>query len=231
MQPCHFTRQGNPPLLNKQPSYILILVVLVLLLELPRLKTFRKLLTKRKASAKSTKPRVLKVKTEDDCPYCQTGHTLTTPPPETTHTPYSETKSKRGRKKKICTHNYFCSNPQCYYYLVTDERIHALIGYRSHGKYECIPDLFCQACESKFTIRKHTLLYRLKTLSKIIFMAMSLLVLGIDTSALQEALGIQESTLRTWLTRSGAQSRKLHERFFQKIFPSHTFNWMSCGRK
>jgi IS1 family transposase len=162
----------------------------MLLLELPRLKTLWKSLTKRKASAKSTTPRVLKVKTEDDCPYCQTGHTLTIRPAETALTPYSESKSKRGGKKKICTHNYFCSNPHCYYYLVTDERIHALIGYGSHGKYECIPDLFCQACESKFTIRKHTLLYRLKTLSKIIIMAMSLLVLGIDTTALQEGLGI-----------------------------------------
>jgi len=221
MQPCDFSGQGNPHLLNKQSSYILILVVFVLLLELPRLKTFWKLLTKKKASAKSTIPRVLKVKTEDDCPYCQTGHTLTIAPPETTHIPYSETKSKRGRKKKICTHKYFCSNPDCYYYQVSDERIHALIGYGSHGKYECIPDLFCQECERKFTIRKHTLLYRLKTLSKIIFMAMSLLVLGIDTSALEEAMGIQESTLRTWLTRSGAQSRKLHERFFKNLVLAH----------
>jgi len=91
--------------------------------------------------------------------------------------------------KKTCTQNYFCSNPQCYYYQVADERVHALIGYGSHGKYEHIPDLFCQACESKFTIRKYTLLYRFKTHSKIIFMAMSLLALGIDISALQEALG------------------------------------------
>jgi hypothetical protein len=67
-------------------------------------------------------------------------------------TPYCQTKSKRGRKKKICTHNYFCSNPLCYYYLVTDERIHALIGYGPHDKHERIPDLFYQACESKFTI-------------------------------------------------------------------------------
>jgi len=65
------------------------------------------------------------------------------------------------------------------------------------------------------------LLYRLKTLSKIIFLAMNLLVLGIDVSALQEALGIQESTLRSWLTRSGAQSRKLHEYFFRNLSLVH----------
>jgi transposase-like protein len=195
--------------------------VLILLLELPRLKTLLKTLTKRKAPAKSSKPRSLKPKSEKDCPYCQAGNTQRVPLPEISVTPYSETKSKRGRKKKICTHNYFCSNPECYYYHVTDERIHVLIGYGSHGKYECIPELFCQECESKFTTRKHTLLYRLKTLSKINFLAMSLLVLGIDVSALQEALGIQESTLRTWLTRSGAQSRKLHERFFKDLTLAH----------
>jgi hypothetical protein len=66
-----------------------------------------------------------------------------------------------------------------------------------------------------------TLLYRLKTLSKIIFMTMNLLVLRIDTSALEEALGIQESTLRTWLTRSGAQSRKLHDSFFKDLNLAH----------
>jgi hypothetical protein len=57
----------------------MILVVLVLLLELPRLKILWTLLTKRKASAKSSKPRMLKVETEDDYLYCQTGHTRTTP--------------------------------------------------------------------------------------------------------------------------------------------------------
>lgn len=179
------------------------------------------MLTQKKSTAKSSNPRTLKPKSEKDCPYCQAGHAQTVPLPETRHTPYSQTKRRRGRKKKICTHNYFCSNPDCYYYLVRDERIHALIGYGSHGKNESIPDLFCQACESKFTIRKHTLLYRLKTLSKIIFLAMNLLVLGIDTSALQEALGIQESTLRTWLTRGGLQGRKVHQRFFKDLILAH----------
>ena len=199
----------------------MILVVLILILEFPRLKTVWKWLTKKRSSAKTSNPRVLKVKSENDCPYCQTKHTIIIPPRETTHTPYSDIKGRGGRKKKICTHGHFCSNPLCYYYQVADERIHALIGYGAHGKYERIQDLYCQACKAKFTIRKHTLLYRLKTLSRIIFMAMSLLVLGIDTSALQEALGIQESTLRTWLTRSGAQSRKLHEHFFQNLSLAH----------
>jgi hypothetical protein len=57
-------------------------------------------------------------------------------------------------------------------------------------------------------------------MSKIIFLAMNLQVLGIDVSALQEALG-EESSLRTWLTRCGAQSRKLHERFFRDLNLGH----------
>lgn len=207
--------------MNKQSSYILILIVLILLLELPRLKTMWKSFIKKMSSPKSAKPRTLKPKSEKDCPHCEKGHAQTLASPETALVPYDQTKGKGGRKKKICTQNYFCSNPQCYYYLVTDERIHALIGYGSHGKHERIPDLYCQACESKFTIRKYTLLYRLKTHSKIIILAMNLLGLGIDTSALQEAMGMQESSLRTWLTRSGIQGRKLHERFFKNLTLGH----------
>jgi|GEM_PF-4662549 len=52
-------------------------------------------------------------------------------------------------------------------------------------------------------------------------MVMTLLVLGIDISALQEAMRIQESTVRTWLTRSGEQGRKLHDRFFKDLTLGH----------
>jgi hypothetical protein len=59
----------------------------MLVLELPRLKIVWKALTKKRSLAKTTKSRELKVKTENDCPYCGKGeHTLTIPPPETTHT-------------------------------------------------------------------------------------------------------------------------------------------------
>jgi hypothetical protein len=58
----------------------------MLVLELPRLKAVMKALTKKRSLAKTTKSRELKVKTENDCPYCGKGeHTLTIPPPETTH--------------------------------------------------------------------------------------------------------------------------------------------------
>ena len=58
--------------------------------------------------------------------------------------------------------------------------------------YESIPDLFCQAFETKFTIRKHTLLDRLKTLSKIIFIAMSLYGAGDCYLSIAESAGDSE---------------------------------------
>ena len=127
--------------------------------------------------------------------------------------PWGWMKGKGGRRKTISTQNYFGSNPEYIYYLIADERIHALVGCGVHEKYEEIRDLKCQACGKKFTIRKHTVLHRLKTQSKIISLASSLLALGMDSSALEEALEIRGSTLRTWLSRSGEHGNKLHERF------------------
>jgi len=54
-----------------------------------------------------------------------------------------EKKSKKGRKKTVCTRHQFSSNPDCDYYLITDDKIHALVGYGKHGKYEDIQDLIC----------------------------------------------------------------------------------------
>ena len=116
-------------------------------------------------------------------------------------------------KKKLKTQNHFCANPDCEYYLIRDEHIHALVGYGSHGKYEMIQDLTCQACVKKFTIRKHTVLYRLKTRSWIVRLALNLLAVGMDISALEEAIQIRESTLRVWLARNGE-----HGQFINLLF-------------
>jgi IS1 family transposase/transposase-like protein len=155
----------------------------------------------------------MKPRSEKDCPHCQ--QTLTS---EKTRvvlpTPWYQRKGKGGPKKTVPTRHQFCSNPNCDYYLITDENVHALVGYGSHGKYEHIQDLFCQACKKKFTIRRRTILYRLKTHSKTVRLSLALLALGMDISSLEEAIEVRECTLRVWLTRSGDQGRKLHERFF-----------------
>ena len=205
--------------MNNQPSFIIFLiVVIVLCLQIFfQFKSIFKWFTNSKKSSKARAPRVLKPRSERDCPQCRKARESG----EAAHfacshipIPWSQKKSKKGRKKTVCTRHQFCSHPDCDYYLITDDKIHALVGYGKHGKYEDIQDLICQACRKKFTIRKHTLLYRLKTHSKIVRLALHFLAMGVDISALEEVMAIRESTLRTWLVRSGVQGRKLHERFF-----------------
>ncbi|MFZ6029540.1 MAG: hypothetical protein ACOYYS_17645 [Chloroflexota bacterium] len=102
-----------------------------------------------------------------------------------------------------------------------DASLHALVGYGTHGKYERIQDLRCQFCRKKFTVRRHTVLYRLKTLSTTVAKVLHLLVVGVDVSAIEEVFGIREMTLRTWLSRSGMHGEKLHQRFFASLELSH----------
>ena len=91
--------------------------------------------------------RPLKPKSEEDCSLCRAekGLSPNTLVLDTSPPPWSEVRSKRGRKKTVCTHGYACNNPKCIYYHVMDERIHALVGYGSHGKHEKVQDLMCQA--------------------------------------------------------------------------------------
>jgi hypothetical protein len=41
-------------------------------------------------------------------------------------------KRKRGKKKTVYTQHQFCSNLDCDYYLITDDKIHALVGCGKH---------------------------------------------------------------------------------------------------
>jgi hypothetical protein len=126
-------------------------------------------------------------------------------------------KGPGGRTKKIQTEGYFCPNKSCEYYGITEEAIHALVGYGKHGKQEEIRDFKCQACGKKFTARKNTILYRLKSHSDLIVKILWLLSLGVDASALEEVFGVREVTIRTCLCRSGIQGQKLHERFMTEL--------------
>jgi transposase-like protein len=79
------------------------------------------------------------------------------------------------------------------------------------------PGLRCQACGKKFTVRRHTVLYRLKSPSELVAQILWLLALEVDASALEEVFGVRELTIRTWLSRSGQQGQKLHERFLVEL--------------
>jgi len=126
-------------------------------------------------------------------------------------------KRRGGRKKKIQTEGYFCPNIACEYYGIIEEGIHALVGYGKHGKQEEICDFKCQACRKKFTTRRNTILYQLKSRSELVVKVLWLLALGVDVCALEEAFGLRGITIRTWLCRSGMQGKKLHERFMAEV--------------
>jgi len=168
-------------------------------------------------------PRPLKPKTEDDCPFCRADKVSPLEKPEIRPTlrPWSEVRNRRGRKKTIFTQGQACNNPKCIYYRIMDERIHALVGYGSHGKHEKIQDLICQACGKKFTVRRDTVLYRLKTHTEKVVQALALMAEGVDISTLERVMGIGEGTLRTWLTRAGMHAERLHGVFFQEIIFLH----------
>jgi hypothetical protein len=122
--------------------------------------------TSSKKSSKAPAPCMLKPRSEKDCPECRNARESNVSPCFVcSHVlmPWVEKKSnKRGRKKTVCTRHQFCSKPDCDYYLIMDDKIHALVGYGKHGKYEDIQDFMCQACHTKFTSRRNTILYRLK---------------------------------------------------------------------
>lgn len=80
-----------------------------------------------------------------------------------------------------------------------------------------IQDFKCQACGKKFTTRRNTILYRLKSHSGLIEKILWLLALGVDASALEEVFGVREITIQTWLCRSGMQGKMLHERFMAEL--------------
>jgi IS1 family transposase len=176
--------------------------------------------------AEEKKPRIakpLKPKTSDDCLFCQAEKACPPKEPQTRQMPrpWSEVRNRRGRKKGISTQGYACNNRKCDYYRVMDEKMHALVGYGHHGKAERIQDLICQSCGKKFSVRRDTVLYRLKSHSEKVALALALLAEGMDVSALERVTGIREGTLRTWLSRAGMHAEKMHTRFFQELIYGH----------
>jgi hypothetical protein len=98
--------------------------------------------------------------------------------------PWSERKSKRGRKKSVDTRGYACPHPQCDYFGLRDPAIHALVGYGWIDQAQTIRKLCCQACGKTFSARKGTPLYYLKTQSKQVEMVLWFLAEGLDRAVM-----------------------------------------------
>ena len=173
--------------------------------------------------AAGKRPRPLKPKTGADCPLCQVeqGAHIDEGSAAVLPRPWREGRSRRGRKKESVTEGYACDNMDCMYYGITDPALHALVADGHPGKYERIQDLKCQACGHKFTVRRHTVLYRLKTHSVRVAEALTFLAEGVDVSVLERVWQIGEGTLWTWLTRAGLHAEKVHEHFFRGLRFDH----------
>jgi hypothetical protein len=170
---------------------LVILALLIFCFELYRLlrgNWIRHFLKKKKGAAQRRKPHVMKPKSERDCPFGvgEKGRQESSKPEMPPA--WSSRKGRGGPTKKISTQDYFSPNPDCEYFGVTNESIHALVGYGSHGKEEAIRDLKCQACGKKFTSRRNTILYRLKTHSGLVEKIMWLLALGVDAALASQAM-------------------------------------------
>jgi transposase-like protein/IS1 family transposase len=206
-----------------QPARILVLFFILFLIRGIVVSVFRTIRSMRKRKYRSVRtPRPLKAKTGEDCVDCRAGKVSSRPDaPLSMVRPWREVRDRRGRKKGISTQGYACNNRQCGYYHVVEEGIQALVGDGHHGKQEMIQDLKCHACGKKFTVRRDTVMYRLKSHSERVGQALGLMAEGVDISTLERVLGIGEGTMRTWLTRAGEHAERMHNAVFAEVIFRH----------
>jgi len=108
-------------------------------------------------------------------------------------------------------------NQPCPYFGIRDAAIHALVSDGKRGKDHDIQYLKCQCCQKRFSSRKGTGLYYLKTKADRVEMVLWFLVEGVDISVMVRYTGHADATLARWLNRMGHQSRGLHDVFFVSL--------------
>ncbi len=135
--------------------------------------------------------------------------------------PYAQLKSPRGRKKFISTAGYACPYSDCRYFLNPNPAVHALVGYGHHGRQVPIQDFYCQACQHKFSARRHTSLYQLKAPAARIAQVLHAVAEGLSPRAAARVFNHSETTVRSWITRAGQNSRCLHDRFLRALQLTH----------
>src|SRR5262245_25954016 len=111
----------------------ILLVALCLALGLVRWR--RGLTHARRQSARLSVRRAWRPCAPDDCAVCRAQHVgpAAAACPAAPVRPWAEVKSRRGAPKRRSTAGYACPSPACPYFGITDERVHALIGYGYHG--------------------------------------------------------------------------------------------------
>ena len=170
---------------------------------------------------KKGKRRRLKPQSPHDCDLCQQGFTLKTKPEPRQVTPWSKIKHPAGRKKRVNSEGKACPHRCCTYYGISDMYLHALVSNGWRGKSEKIRQWKCQACGCKFSDRRNTPMYRLKSASQFVAQVMTALAEGVDLSAATRIFDYHHTTISRWLGRSGQHSQKLHEHLFRDFICQH----------
>jgi hypothetical protein len=98
-------------------------------------------------------------------------------------------KSTRGRNKQITTLGFACPNPDCDYFGVTDQRLHAALEMEnavSTNTFSTGNAIWWRhiVASKRFSSRLHTPLYYLKTVENRIELVLMLLAEGCDISVL-----------------------------------------------
>jgi hypothetical protein len=171
--------------------------------------------------AKPKQPWTLRPRTPDDCMDCRLAMTEQGPSRIQVPRPWSEVKSKRGRPKTHDSSGPACMATTCEYYKVTDATIHALRWDGQRTASEATDQWECGTCGSKHTARLGTPLYRLKTTSAQVKLAVHLAMKGMNIADISEILGHSEQTITRWLERAGLHSHRLHDRRFRNLVLRH----------
>jgi IS1 family transposase/transposase-like protein len=167
------------------------------------------------------RPRPLRPRSPDDCRHCRDAAVAQPAPIVRTVVPYAQRKSPRGRKKTINSRGQACPNPDCDYYRITEAAIHALVGYGHHGQRDFIQDFYCQACHHKFSARRYTALYRLKTPQARVAQVLHAVAEGLSAHAAARVFQLSETTVRSWVARAGQHSQQLHHRSLRALHLTH----------
>jgi transposase-like protein/IS1 family transposase len=135
--------------------------------------------------------------------------------------PWREVKSRKGVPKRVNTEGVACPNRACSYSGISAAQIHAIVSDGTYGTAEQIQRWRCQACQTKFSARLHTPMYRLKTPSRQVALVLSALAEGLDVSAAERVFGFRHATITRWLVRAGSHAQTLQTRTFSHLEIAH----------
>ncbi len=103
----------------------------------------------------------------------------------------------------------FCPNSGC---PARGQQGQGNIGVHSHQEHRYV----CPVCHPTFAETKGTVFYRLQTDPNEVTRVVTLLAYGCPLQAIVVAFGLDERTVKAWLTRAGEHAEQVHEQLVQR---------------